>query len=38
MVKARSFIWVKPVAHIREKKSEDSVLLGKPLRKNHSEY
>jgi len=37
MVKARRFIWVKPVAHIGEKKSEDRVLVRKPIRKNHSE-
>jgi len=37
MVKARRFIWVWPVAHIGEKKSEDRVLVGKPERENRSE-
>jgi len=37
MAKARTFIWVKPVAHIGEKKSEDRVLVGKPVRKKQSQ-
>ena len=37
MVKTKRFIWVKPVAHIGEKKNEDRVLVGKAVRENHSE-
>jgi hypothetical protein len=37
MVKARRFMWLKPVTHIGEKKNEDGVLVGKPVRKKYSE-
>jgi hypothetical protein len=34
---SRRSVWVKPVAYSGEKKSEDRVLVGKPISKNHSE-